>query len=82
MPIPSQRPGHASIDYRKGIFTVGYGREKGGAQFFLMRDSGEVLFSRSMDEEPFLDCRLGERFILLRGARSLYCYSYHDPAVQ
>jgi hypothetical protein len=80
MAVPEQRDGHAAIGYRGGLYAVAYSREKGGAQFFMVRKSGEVLFARTIDEEPFLDCALGERFILLRGAQSLYCYSYRDPA--
>lgn len=80
MALPPQREGHAAIDYRNGLYALAYSREKGGAQFYLLRESGEALFSRSIDEEPFLDCAFGEDVILLRGAQNLYCYSYHDPA--
>ncbi len=80
--VPERRAGHAAIDYRNGLYAVAYSREKGGAQFFLLKKSGQVLFSRTIMEEPFLDCALGERYLMLRGAQNLYCYSYRDPAIQ
>ncbi len=80
--IPMPREGHASIDFKNDVYTIAYPLEKGGSNFFIIRKTGEVLFVKKFEHEEFLDCAMGNTFILVKGMKNLYCYSYHNPAIQ
>ncbi len=80
--IPLPREGHASIDYTNDIYAIAYPLEKGGSTFFIVRKTGEVIFAKTFENEAFLDCAMGNSFILVRGMKNLYCYGYRNPAIQ
>jgi WD40 repeat protein len=82
VPIPASREGHAAIDFNNGIFSATYPLEKGGTHWLLINNSGEILFSKTFENEGFLDCTIGNAFILVRGMKNLYCYGYGNPARQ
>ncbi len=80
--VPALREGHASIDFNNDVYTFAYPLEKGGSNFIIIRKTGEVIFSKTFENEAFLDCAMGNAFILVRGMKNLYCYGYRNPAIQ
>lgn len=73
--IPARRPGHARIDRSADLYVASYTRETGEAAWLLFRPDGTVLMHRELPEESFLDCHIEDGLMLLRGSRTLQCYS-------
>lgn len=80
--LPAPREGHAAIDFKNDVYTITYPGEKGGSNFYIIRKTGEVIFAKTFENEAFLDCAIGNSFILVKGMKNLYCYSYRNPAIQ
>lgn len=80
--VPTVREGHASIDFNNGIYAIACPLEKGGSVFFIIRKTGEIICTKTFENEAFLDCTLGNTFILLKGMKNLYCYGYRNPATE
>ncbi|MCX7677678.1 MAG: hypothetical protein N2316_00515 [Spirochaetes bacterium] len=80
--LPSGKDGHATIDYANGIYLIAYTLAKGGSFFAIIRERGEIIFNKIFETEDYLDCFIGNKFILVKGRKNLYCYSYLDPAIQ
>jgi len=77
--VPEAKTGYSKIDYGRGIYTITYSLSSGGAKFLMLREDGNVLYTKDVIEEPFLDCRIDRDAVFLQGAQSLMCYSIHFP---
>jgi hypothetical protein len=77
--VPPAKPGAASIVSAGRLYAAGYTGTEGAPRFLLYRDDGTVLYGRDFPAESFLEAAVEEDLILLRGSRSLYCYSFASP---
>ncbi len=77
--LPPARAGHAKIARADGLCAVTYSPETGGARFILMQNDGNILFTKDVPEESFLDCVIDGGAILLRGSQKLLAYRYFTP---
>ncbi len=74
--IPERREGHSSIQYSDSLYMISYTEKNGTSRFYIFHENGNVIFTRTYPDEPFLDVMVRGQSILLRGSDTLYCYSY------
>ncbi len=79
--VPAKRTGFARLNTGKNITVLSYGRQSGGAQLYIFRNDGTVIYSKTFSDESFLDSGFvsGDDFISLRGQDSLFAYSLSFP---
>lgn len=80
--IPPKSPGVSSIDVISNIFLTCYKSINGKTNFFIFLDDGTLLFRKSFSDDTFIESRLIENIIFLRGSSNLYCYSLLLPDSQ
>lgn len=80
--LPPSKEGNACIDFANGIYSITFPLAKGGALFMIVRKDGTIIFKKTFEQEDYLNCCLGNKFILVRGMKNLYCYRYENPATQ
>jgi hypothetical protein len=80
--IPPAKTGQSSIVFNNGYYAIAYAGERGDAVLLIVRDDGQVVFSRNYPNEAYLVAEFRGDSLLAKGADNLYCYSLHVPALR
>lgn len=74
--VPEKRPGFSALSEYNGMYTLSYTGNNGSGRFLLFTEKGNVFYSAEFPEESFLDSKIINDFIFLRGSESLSVYSF------
>lgn len=74
--VPEKRPGFSALSVYNGLYTLSYTGNNGAGRFLLFTEKGNVFYSAEFSEESFLDTKIVNDFIFLRGSESLSVYSF------
>jgi len=74
--VPEKRAGFSAISSHNGLWSLSYTGINGLSRFILFRDGGDVFYSADFADESFLDSKVVNDFIFLRGSKSLSVYSF------
>jgi hypothetical protein len=84
--IPPKSPGLASISVYGidpiNLYSACYMGINGAANFLVFLDDGTVIFHKVLNKEDFIESSMYGNFIVLRGSRNLYSYSFRIPGIQ
>jgi len=74
--VPVKRMGFAKLKTSDSITVLSYGRNTGGAQFYLFKNDGVMLFSKRFSESSYLDCGISsdEKIVTLTGQSGFQGY--------
>lgn len=74
--VPEKRPGFSALSDDNGMLTLSYTGNNGAGRFILFTDKGNIFYSAEFPGESFLDSKIINDFIFLRGSESLSVYSF------
>lgn len=74
--VPAKKPGFSAMSAYNGVLTLSYTGSNGSGRFILFSDKGNVFYSREFPDESFLDVKILNDFIFLRGSESLSVYNF------
>ncbi len=72
--IKSKREGYGSISLWQGIYSAGYTDNSGQARFLLFNENGNILMNKSFSSDSFLQTKISNGVVFLRGSDNLFCY--------
>jgi hypothetical protein len=72
--IKPKREGYGSLSFWNGIYSAGYTDNSGMARFILFNEKGNILINKSFSSDSFLQAKISNGVIFLRGSDNLYCY--------
>jgi hypothetical protein len=75
--VPEKKPGFSALSEYEGAVSLSYTDAKGSGRFLFFRENGDIFYSAAFPEESFLDSKIVNDFIFLRGSESLSVYSFH-----
>ncbi len=77
--IPPKTPGQSSIDFTGNLLSAGYTGTDGKTNFLIYLSDGTLLFHKVFNTESYIESRICENIIFLRGTANLFCYSFQIP---
>jgi hypothetical protein len=72
--IKPKREGYGSLSFWQGIYSAGYTDNSGLARFLLFNDKGKILMNKGFSSDSFLQAKISDGVIFLRGSDNLFCY--------
>lgn len=74
--VPEKREGFSALSSHDGLWSLSYTDKNGLSRFIIFRDDGNIFYSADFSDESFLDSKVVNDFIFLRGSKSLSAYSF------
>jgi len=73
--VPVKKPGFSALSEHRGFISLSYTDVNGSGRFIFFRNNGDIFYSSVFPEESFLDSKIINDFIFLRGSGSLSAYN-------